>query len=325
MQVWRSLAEVPSLPGRAVVTIGNFDGVHIGHRYLFEEVRARAAASGASAIVLTFDPHPVHVLAPDRELKLLTPMAERLNLFAESQLDGVLVLPFDAEFAAMTAPDFVRQILVDRLRACEILVGRDFRFGYRAVGDVELLRTMGAEHDFRMTPVTPLEARGGIVSSTRIRKLIAAGSVSAAARLLGRPYSVVGAVVSGRGIGTRATVPTLNMAPYPELLPLRGVYVTRTECNGFRGQSVTNIGRNPTVGETELHLESHFLDAPPPGWTHGEEMRVTFLFRIREEIKFPSVEALRQRIGRDIQLARKYFARAKPGLDVPRPLGNGPS
>jgi riboflavin kinase/FMN adenylyltransferase len=310
MQIWRSLQEVPALPGRAVVTIGNFDGVHIGHRYLFEEVRARAAASGASAVVLTFDPHPVHLLAPDRELKLLTPMPERLKLFAESQMDGVLVLRFDAALAARPAEDFVRRILVDRLRASEILVGRDFRFGYRAKGNVELLQTMGTEYDFRMTPVTPLQSRGSTVSSTRIRKLIAAGCVCAAARLLGRPYSVVGPIATGRGIGGRETVPTLNLAPYPELLPLRGVYVTRTECNGFRAQSVTNIGRNPTMGETELHLESHYLDTPPEGWTHGEEMRVTFLFRIREEIKFPSVEALRERIGRDIRVARKYFERA---------------
>jgi riboflavin kinase/FMN adenylyltransferase len=311
MQVWRSLAEVPAMPGRAVVTIGNFDGVHIGHRYLFDEVRARADATRASAIVLTFDPHPVHLLAPDRELKLLTPMPERLRLFAESQIDGVLVLRFDAELAAMPAEDFVRQILVDRLRAREILVGRDFRFGWRALGAVELLHTMGAQYDFRMTPVTPLQSRRGTVSSTRIRKLIAAGCVSAAARLLGRHYSVVGPIATGRGIGGRETVPTLNLAPYPELLPLRGVYVTRTECSGWSGPSVTNIGYNPTVGETELHLESHFLDTPPLGWTRGEEMRVTFLFRIREEIKFPSVEALRERIGRDITLARKYFARTK--------------
>lgn len=311
MQVWRSLQAIPAMPGRAVVTIGNFDGVHIGHRYLFEEVRARAAAAGASAIVLTFDPHPVHLLAPDRELKLLTPMPERLRLFAESKLDGVLVLRFDAELAAMPAEDFVRQTLVDRLRAREILVGHDFRFGWRAAGDVELLRAMGAQHDFRMTPVTPLQARGSTVSSTRIRKLIATGCVAAAARLLGRTYSVVGPIATGRGIGSRETVPTLNLAPYPELLPMRGVYVTRTECHGWSGPSVTNIGRNPTMGETELHLESHFLDMPPDGWRHDEEMRVTFLFRIRDEIKFPSVEALRERIGRDIRLARKYFTKTK--------------
>jgi riboflavin kinase / FMN adenylyltransferase len=311
MQVWRSLPELPVLPGRAVAAIGNFDGVHIGHRYLFDEVRKRAVAAGASAIALTFDPHPVRVLAPDRELRLLTPMPERLRLFAESSLDGVLILRFDAELAAMSAPDFVRQILVDRLKVREILVGRNFRFGYRAQGNVELLQAMGAEHAFAMSPVTPLQARGKTVSSTRIRKLIAAGSVAAASRLLGRHYSVVGPVAPGRGIGGRETVPTLNLAPYPELLPLRGVYVTRTECNGWSGPSVTNIGRNPTVGETELHLESHLLDAPPAGWTPGDEMRVTFLFRIREEIKFPSIEALRERIGRDIRLARKYFAKVR--------------
>ena len=130
-----------------------------------------------------------------------------------------------------------------------------------------------------------------------------------AARLLGRHYAVSGPIAPGRGIGKREIVPTLNMAPYPELLPMRGVYVTETECAGHRGQSVTNIGYNPTVGETALHLESHYLDAPPAGWTHGAEMRVTFRFRIRDEIKFPSMEALRERIGRDVRLARRYFAK----------------
>jgi len=307
LQIWRALEELPKGSDRAVVTIGNFDGVHIGHRFLFDEVRKRATASGARAVAVTFDPHPVHVLAPDRELKLLTPMPERLRLFAECGLDGVLVLRFDDALAAVSGEDFVRDILVNGLRAREILVGRDFRFGWRAAGNVALLERMGAQHDFRMTPVAPLEKRGGIVSSTRIRQLIAGGSVAAAARFLGRRYSVEGAIAPGRGLGSRATVPTLNLAPYAELLPRRGVYVTRTCCGDHEGVSVTNIGTNPTVGETQLHLESHFLDAPPVGWTAADRMRVIFYFRIRDEIKFPSVDVLRARIGQDIAFSRKYF------------------
>src|SRR6266404_4886930 len=223
-------------------------------------------------------PHPVRVLSPERELKLLTPMPERLKLLEAAGLDGVLVLRFDAALAALLPQDFVRQILVERLRVRDILVGGNFRFGRQAAGNVDLLWEMSTRHDFRVSVVDPMQARGDVVSSTRIRNLIAAGRVSAAARLLGGHYSVNGPIAPGRGIGKREVVPTLNMAPYPELLPMRGVYVTETECGGHCGQSVTNIGRNPTVGETALHLESHYLEAPPDGWTHGAEMSVSFRF-----------------------------------------------
>jgi riboflavin kinase/FMN adenylyltransferase len=308
MHVWREIESVPKPAAGTIVTIGNFDGVHIGHCHLFRDVRERAAASGALAVATTFDPHPMRVLAPARELKLLTPMPERLALMEAAGLDAALVLHFDQQLAALDPQDFVRTILVNALRARQILVGGNFRFGRNAAGHVDLLWELGARYGFTVAVIDPVQARGGIVSSTRIRNLLMQGQVSAAARLLGRHYEVSGAVVTGRGVGSRETVPTLNMAEYPELLPKRGVYITETECGGYRAQSVTNIGRNPTFQETELHLESHYLNAPPAGWTAASEMRVNFLYRIRDEIKFPSVDALRTRIGRDIALARRYFA-----------------
>ncbi len=303
MQVWPGISEVDRALRGSVVTVGNFDGVHIGHRRLFTQVIERAKALGTPAVAVTFDPHPVHLLAPSRELKLLTPMPERLALMDDAGLDAVLVLHFDEALAAQSARDFARTILIEALKTREVIVGEGFHFGHRAQGNIDLLRTLG----LTVTAEAPVQRRGSVVSSTRIRTLLSRGQVSAASRLLGRPYSVAGPVVKGRGIGKSETVPTLNLAPYAELLPMRGVYITETACGDFRGPSVTNIGRNPTFGGTELHLESHFLDAPRG--TASAETKVHFLFRIRDEIKFPSVDALRARIGRDIALAREYFRR----------------
>lgn len=311
MEVWHGLEAVRRPPAGSIVTIGNFDGVHIGHCLLFRGVRETAAATGAISVAATFDPHPIRLLAPDRGLKLLTPMPERLRLMEAAGLDATLIMHFDAQLAALEPRDFVRTILVDALRARQVQVGGNFRFGRNAAGHVDLLWELGAQYGFTVTVIDPVQARGGIVSSTRIRNLLVRGQVCAAARLLGRRYDVSGPVVVGRGIGHRQTVATLNMGPYPELMPERGVYITETECGGYRAQSVTNIGVNPTFQETELHLESHYLDTPPGDWTAGVDMRVKFFFRIRDEIKFPSVEALRTRIERDIALARRYFSRLR--------------
>jgi riboflavin kinase/FMN adenylyltransferase len=308
MQVWRSVAEVDTGGRPAVVTIGNFDGVHIGHRHIFAVVGELAAHHRGWRVALTFDPHPVRVLTPSRPFRLLTPFPERLRLFASAGLEATLALPFDAATAALSPQDFVERIVVAGLRAVEVVIGGNFRFGHRQAGNVDLLWELGARLGFAVKVVEAVQFRGGVVSSTRIRNLIEQGRVSAAARLLGRWYEIEGRVAPGRGIGRVQTVPTLNMAPYPETLPQRGVYITETQCGGLRANSVTNIGMNPTFGATELHVESHFLDPPPAGWTPGETLRVAFCHRLRDEIQFPSAEALRARIGRDIAAARKFFA-----------------
>jgi riboflavin kinase/FMN adenylyltransferase len=309
MVVWSSPSEVSRSLAHAVVTIGNFDGVHLGHQRIIASVCARARQSGGTSVALTFDPHPVRVLAPHRPFRLLTPMPEKVRLFEAAGLDAVLVLRFTQDIVSLKPEEFVRGILVDCLQAKEILVGGSFRFGHRQTGNVDLLWEMGAKLGFGVQVVDPVQARGGVVSSTRIRELIATGRIGAAGRLLGRFYAVQGPVIAGRGIGKRQVVPTLNLAPYPELLPLRGVYITETECGGVRGPSVTNIGTNPTFGETELHLESHMLQPPPEDAAHADEMRVVFHHRIRDEIKFPNAGALRARIASDIAAARRYFRR----------------
>lgn len=300
MHIWRSLEEIVQPPANAVLTIGNFDGLHCGHRHVIDLVRQRAAQLRGAAVALTFDPHPSRVLAPERAPSLLTPMPERIRLLETAGLDALLVLPFTKELAAWPPEDFVQRVMVERLKIKEVLVGGNFRFGYRQAGNVDLLWQLGPQAGFTVHVIDPIQVRGGLVSSTRIRGLLTQGRVSLAARLLGRPYEVVGPIVPGRGIGSKQTVPTYNLAPYPELLPKRGVYITTT--NGV--PSVTNIGHNPTFGETKLHLESHLLEAPSGP---AAEMRVAFHFRIRDEVKFPSPEALRSRIGKDIARAKKYF------------------
>lgn len=302
MQIWRSLDEVTRPAGGAVMTIGNFDGVHIGHRAIVGMIREHAAQAKASAVVLTFDPHPVRVLSPERPLQLLTPMPERIRLLQELGLDALLVLPFTMELAAWPPQQFVQKVLVERLGVTQLLVGGNFRFGYRQSGNVDLLWEMAPKAGFAVHIVDPIQALGDVVSSTRIRNLLAQGRAGLAARLLGRPYEVSGPIVPGRGIGHTKTVPTYNMATYPELLPQRGVYVTTT--NGV--PSVTNIGLSPTFGEIALHLESHLLE-PPAG--EATEMRVAFHFRIRDEKKFATPEALRERILRDIEAAKRFFRR----------------
>ena len=300
MQIWRSLEEITQPPANAVLTIGNFDGLHCGHRHVIDLMRKTAAQMNGGSVALTFDPHPSRVLAPQRAPLLLTPMPERIRLLEAAGLDALLVLPFTKELAAWPPEDFVQRVMVERLKIKEVLVGGNFRFGYRQAGNVDLLWQLGAQAGFAVQVIDPIQVRGGLVSSTRIRTLLTEGRVSLAARLLGRSYEVVGPIVPGRGIGRKQTVPTYNLAPYPELLPKRGVYITTT--NGVH--SVTNIGHNPTFGETELHLESHLLEDPG---TPTTEMRVAFHFRIRDEVKFPSPETLRARIGRDIAMARRYF------------------
>jgi len=300
MQIWRSLEEITHPPANAVLTIGNFDGLHRGHRHVIDLLRKTAAQVNGAAVALTFDPHPSRVLAPQRASLLLTPMPERIRLLEAAGLDALFVLPFTKELAAWPPEEFVQRVMVERLKIKEVLVGGNFRFGYRQAGNVDLLWQLGAQAGFAVQVIDPIQVRGGLVSSTRIRSLITQGRVSLAARLLGRSYEITGPIVPGRGIGRKQAVPTYNLAPYPELLPKRGVYITTT--NGV--PSVTNIGHNPTFGETELHLESHLLEDPGAPAT---EMRVAFHFRIRDEVKFPSPEALRTRIGKDISKARRYF------------------
>lgn len=307
MQIARSLSELGSL-GPSVVTIGNFDGVHCGHRMVIASVLERARVLKASAIAVTFDPHPAHVLHTASRLPLITPLEEKLKLLAETGLDRVLVLPFTDELRHWTARQFAERVLRDALHAVEVHEGETFRFGYQAEADIAGLSELGRELGFGVRAYVPYIARGAAISSSRIRALIAAGNLHQARALLGRSFAIRSTPASGRGYGTRYAVPTINLAPYTELLPAHGVYITslRIGERAFRG--VTNVGNRPTFGADSFAVESHLLDFEPVDLTETTPLELTFLRRVREERRFESTEALRDQIQRDVRQALRFFA-----------------
>jgi riboflavin kinase/FMN adenylyltransferase len=312
MRIYRSLDELPPDFGPCALTIGNFDGVHYGHRLILRRVREVAAANGWKASVLTFHPHPTRVVAPERCPRLMTNPDERAALMGEEGIEQVLILPFTAELARLEPEEFVRQILVDRLGARAVLVGDNFRFGRRQAGTVAVLETLGGQLGFYTQVVPAVMCRGRIVSSSAVRELVGEGRVSLAARFLRRPYWLEGEVVSGRGVGSRQTVPTLNLATAAEVIPAPGVYVTRTRDldEPREWTSVTNIGYRPTFGASDqLTIETFLLD--PLEGEAPRRIHVEFLRRLREERKFDTPEALRTQILKDVRAAVTYFRRLR--------------
>ena len=311
-EVFRSLAAIPADFGPTVAAVGNFDGVHCGHREILASVTAEARTSGARAVAITFDPHPEQFLRPGEAPKLITPLAERLRLLAETGIDAALVLRFDAELADLAPRAFVDEILVRALRVKCLHEGRNFRFGHRAAAGVDELAAMGAERGFRVHMHDAVRVRGMEVSSSAIRALVAAGDIGRARRLLGRPFAVLSTQARGRGIGTRLLVPTVNLAAYGGLLPAFGVYATRLRVAGRAFQAVTNVGNRPTFGAASFAVESHILDFEPVAMDEETPVELEFLLRLRGEREWPSPEALKAQIIRDVARAKRYFARAKP-------------
>jgi len=312
MNIYRSLAEAPADFGPSALTIGNFDGVHYGHRRILRRLVELARAHGWKPSVLTFDPHPTRVVAPDRAPRLMTTVEQRTELMREEGIEAALILPFTAELAKLSPEQFVRDILVDRLGARAVLVGDNFRFGHRHAGNVAMLAELGRQFGFETEVVSAVTCRGRIVSSSGIRGLVESGQVATAGRLLLRPYAIEGDVVSGRGVGSKQTVPTLNLATAAELIPARGVYITCTRDLDAdrRWNSITNIGYRPTFGASEERTIETFLLEPLTGET-PRRIRVEFLRRVRDERKFDSPEALRAQILHDVGVAQRYFRRLR--------------
>jgi len=285
----------------AVVTIGNFDGVHLGHRKILGDTRELAARTQALAVVLTFYPHPARVLRPAQAPLLLMTLDQRLDAIEKMGLDAALVLPFDEALAKMSAEEFVRKVLKETLQASAVVIGNNFRFGRGQQGDGKLLALMGLD----VHPTAPVEVAGVAVSSSAIRLAASEGRMEDAARMLGRPFSLAGEIVAGTGQGRKLVVPTLNLSTRQELLPKLGVYATETIVGGETYRSATNVGTRPTFDGQRLAIESHLLDFSA-NLTSGE-MEVRFLKRLRDEQKFPSAESLRLQVLDDITQARNYF------------------
>jgi riboflavin kinase/FMN adenylyltransferase len=305
MRVIRNLAELREPLRASVVTIGNFDGVHLGHQELLRQVVQDARSSGATPTAITFDPHPAKILAPERAPYSLTSLKQKSRLIESLGVELLLVLPFTRELSLLSPADFVRDILGEPLRPSLIVVGPNFRFGHLQAGNDEALAELGRHAGFTVKVLPFLTVRGERVSSSRIRELLSAGRVTRAGRLLGRPYSSAGAIVSGTGIGKKQTVPTANLAPIEEQLPRGGVYVTRTRLGTVLHESVTNIGTKPTFGEHRLTVECFLLKFS--GLITEPDMGVEYLYRLRDEMKFPDAAALKAQIQKDAARSLRLF------------------
>jgi phosphoribosyl 1,2-cyclic phosphate phosphodiesterase len=307
----------------SVLAIGNFDGIHLGHQAILRATVERARALNSVSTALTFDPSPRKVLRPETAPLRLSTNAQRMEWFNALGLEAVVVLPFTLDLARLSPSEFVEQILVRDLHIKAVLVGENFRFGHKQAGDVKLLSELGTKHGFAVAIVSPVVYRGEVVSSTIIRREVAEGDVSHAARLLGRPFALTGEVVSGTGTGRRFTFPTLNLAAEQELLPARGVYVTRTRLEGETRshRSVTNIGMRPTFNGSSLSVETHLLDTQLA--TTPKRMEVQFWKRLREERKFNGPEELRAQIATDIARANKFFSRLRRARSIRQPTAAG--
>jgi riboflavin kinase / FMN adenylyltransferase len=305
--VFRSLDEIPAGFGPTVAAVGNFDGVHLGHRAILDAVAAEARKSGARAVAITFDPHPEQFLRPERAPRLITPMPERLRLLAETGIDAALVLPFDAALAALPPREFAQRFLVSALGVTSMHEGQNFRFGCGARAGVRELAALGEELGFSVRVHDAVRVRGLEVSSSAIRALVSAGDIRRARWMLGRNFVVLSTPASGRGIGKRLLVPTVNLARYDGLLPAFGVYVTRLKVNGHTFQSVTNVGNRPTFGESSFAVESHILDFEPIELNERTPIEIEFLLRLRGERAWPSPEALKEQIFKDVARAKRYF------------------
>lgn len=316
MDTYRGHSSLPRRLKEPVVAIGNFDGAHLGHAFIFREARRLATARGSESetVVLTFEPHPAKVLAPTFAPPLITTAARKLELLAQAGLDVTVLEPFDRALAAMSAEDFVRQVLADGLGARQIVVGYDFTFGAKRSGDVHTLGTLGKTHGFGVTVVPPVSVDGLVCSSTRVREFVVEGRVDGAALLLGRDPEVEGEVVRGAGRGRTIGVPTANVANETELAPKNGVYAGWGErlSDGKRWGAAINIGTNPTfVSGNQVSIEAHLLDCDED--LYGQRLRIGFTQRLRDEKRYSSRDELVAQIGRDIEQARTNWSRARTG------------
>jgi riboflavin kinase/FMN adenylyltransferase len=291
-----------------VLTLGVFDGLHLGHQLIMRTVVERARACGAVPTVITFDPHPRAVLHPESAPPLLQTFDQKIEAFGVLGIEQTVVVRFTRAFAHMRAEEFLRDVVHERLQAREVYLGRGFAFGYGREGNIELLRRMSAQLGFHADEVPEVQLRGQRISSSRIRELLSQGRVNLARRMLGRPYGVEGRVVRGHERGRTIGFPTANLHPQNRVIPAGGVYVTATLIEGAWRRSITNIGARPTFEQdAQPSIETYVLD-----WTgdlYGDVVRVRFLHRLRAERKFDSVAALQRQIDYDVARARRYFTR----------------
>lgn len=313
MQVIRGIEKLPI--ENTVITIGNFDGVHIGHQKIFDYVKRKALNINGKSLVITFHPHPIKVLFKEHPLRLITTTDDKLKLIEKCGIDITVLISFTHEFAQIEAEDFVREILVDKLNAKWVVVGYDYRFGKGRKGDRELLKRLGTTYDFKVKVLKAYKKKGKILSSTGVRKALTEGNIREANLFLGRAYHIDGKVIKGAGRGSSILgYPTANIEPFQEIIPKEGVYAVRVTLphlsKTYKG--VANIGKNPTFGNKNLSYEVHIFDFMEN--LLGKDIRVHFIERLRDEKKFSSPHELKQNIANDIEEAKKIFSKDRTKL-----------
>jgi len=313
MKIFWNLKEIDTPFVNACVTIGNFDGVHLGHQRLFTEVVQRAARNGGCSVVVTFDPHPLRVLRPDG-IKLISTIEQKIEQIEKTGIDALVIIPFDRAFSATSAEEFVRAILLDTIGMVELVVGYDYAFGKGRSGNTAFLQEQGRQLGFPVTVVEAHYENGMLVSSTRIRELVHEGRMMDARQLLGRPYQIRGVVQVGKRRGGKEIgFPTANLSVNEEdLVPRIGVYVVQVICEGKCYGGVLNIGYNPTFGEQKLVAETHIFDFNND--IYGKPIRLNLLKFLRDERKYPGIQELAEQIGRDVFEARRVLSENRKEL-----------
>lgn len=308
MLIYRTIEEIPSPFSQAVVTVGNFDGVHLGHRAIFKKISQAAAELGGVSVVVTFAPHPLKVLAPERDFRLITTYAEKERLIAESGIDVLVIVPFSREFSNIPAEKFVRDILVRSIGMKSLVIGFDYVFGKNRQGDVNLLRKLGEEIGFSVEVLDQVGNDETGFSSSMVRELISTGDVRGVVPLLGRYFSVGGEVVHGFHRGKQLGFPTANVEVEEDLLPKPGVYAVKVEGDGWVLDGACNIGNNPTFYGSSVTVEVHLLDFDAD--LYGSSLRIYFVERVRNEREFPDVFSLQEAIRDDVSRCREILAKA---------------
>lgn len=311
MRVFRDLDQIIEPFKHAVITIGNFDGVHIGHQALFHEVIEKAEAIGGTSVAMTFEPHPLRVLKQNNHPPLITLYEQKSELIERTGIDVLICVPFTLGFAALSAEQFVKDLLIQKIGMKAIVVGEDYSFGKNREGNIELLRSYGPSFGFEVIVAGWIKSSRALaerISSTKIRDLVMDGRMERAEKMLGRNYQIRGKVVTGRDRGGKLLgIPTANINLHDELCPKTGIYAVTVECDGNQHRGVANIGYSPTFEDHEFTVEVHILDFSDN--IYGKNIRVNFIKRIRDEIKFANISELIDQINLDIAAAREIFSK----------------
>lgn len=313
MEIIRGLEALNKSYPNTVLAIGNFDGVHLGHQKIILEVLKRSEEIKGTSMAVTFEPHPMKVLAPEREIRILTTLEEKAKLIEEMGVNVLLCINFNKEFANLLPDDFIEDVLVKKINAKEIIVGTNYAFGKNKKGTVELLKRRGKKYGFRVKAVRNVRIDGNIVSSSSIRSLLLKGAVYDTSTFLGRAYSIEGSVIKGKGRGKNLlNIPTANITTPVEIAPKEGVYAVRVGFNNSIYEGVANIGKNPTFGNTDVSYEVHLLNFSIN--LLGQNIRIYFIDRLRGEQLFPDILSLEKQIRNDIERAREILSTKHPKL-----------